>query len=402
MKCVPVVLLSVIICQAIAVSAESPVYESQLLYQPVANQHNHAASIVECPDGDLLVSWYRGDRGERRADNTAVMGARRKADGSSWGKPFVLADNPTFPDCNTAMFVDGDEKLWLFWPLVLANTWESCLTQYRTSASYDQESGAPQWNWQSSIVFQPIGFQQDMEQWIAELRESDVADVREEAEELAELTADKLSRRLGWQPRCKPIVLPSGRILLPLYSDTYSVSLIAISDDGGRNWFASRPLLGLSNIQPTLLRRNDGSIVAYMRDGTDLGRVLTAESHDEGMTWSRVCPTDLPNPGAGLDGVRLTDGRWVLVYNDNTEDRKSLAISLSDDEGQTWKWTRHLEYETTEAYGKYHYPAVIQSRDGLIHVVYSHFTRDENQEHRRNMKHVALNAAWIQIADSAH
>ena len=27
---------------------------------------------------------------------------------------------------------------------------------------------------------------------------------------------DKLYQRLGWQPRCKPTILPSGRMLLPL------------------------------------------------------------------------------------------------------------------------------------------------------------------------------------------
>ena len=53
-----------------------------------------------------------------------------------------------------------------------------------------------------------------------------------------------MSSRLGWQTRCKPTVLPSGRILLPLYTDTFSVSLMAISDDGGKSWFASKPLAG--------------------------------------------------------------------------------------------------------------------------------------------------------------
>ena len=63
---------------------------------------------------------------------------------------------------------------------------------------------------------------------------------------------DKLSQRLGWQPRCKPTVLRSGRIVLPLYSDTYSVSLMALSDDQGETWFSSRPLAGFGNIQPAV------------------------------------------------------------------------------------------------------------------------------------------------------
>jgi predicted neuraminidase len=102
---------------------------------------------------------------------------------------------------------------------------------------------------------------------------------------------------------------------------------------------------------------------------------------------------DLPNPGAGIDGVRLSNGRWVLVYNDTTSDRNSLAVSLSEDEGRTWKWTRHLE---KHASGGYHYPVVIQGRDGTIHAVYSYFV-----EGGKSMKHAAFNEAWLREPEAA-
>ena len=85
-----------------------------------------------------------------------------------------------------------------------------------------------------------------------------------------ERLGDKLYQRLGWQPRCKPTVLPSGRILLPLYSDTFSISIMAVSDDGGQTWYASKPLIGFGNIQPAVLRRDDGTLVAYMRENGPL------------------------------------------------------------------------------------------------------------------------------------
>ena len=84
---------------------------------------------------------------------------------------------------------------------------------------------------------------------------------------------------------------------------------------------------------------------------------------------------------------RLTNGHWVLVYNDTTRQRQSLAISISDDEGASWKWTRHLERHDR---GSYHYPAVIQDPQGLIHVIYSYFV-DEG----KSMKHAALNESWV-------
>jgi predicted neuraminidase len=163
---------------------------------------------------------------------------------------------------------------------------------------------------------------------------------------------------------------------------------MAVSDDGGSTWFASEPLIGFGNIQPAVLRRNDGTLVAYMRENGPRQRIRVCESKDDGLTWGPVGVGDLPNPGSGLDGVRLADGMWLLVYNDTTEGRKSLAVSLSDDEGKTWKWTRHLERHDS---GAYHYPAVIQTRDGSVHCVYSFFVPEG-----KSMKHAVFNTAWVQ------
>ena len=199
---------------------------------------------------------------------------------------------------------------------------------------------------------------------------------------------DKLSQRLGWQPRCKPTQLPGGRLVLPLYSDTFSASLMALSDDGGLTWRAGRPLIGWGNIQPAVLRRSDGTLVAYMRENGVTGRVRVAESADGGDTWGPVGVTGLPNPGSGLDGLRLSSGTWLLVYNDTASGRNRLAVSLSKDEGRSWPVTRHLEDHPE---GSYHYPAVTQGRDGTVHAVYSRFV-----EAGEGMKHAAFDEAWVE------
>ena len=166
---------------------------------------------------------------------------------------------------------------------------------------------------------------------------------------------------------------------------------MAISDDEGQTWFAGKPLIGFGNIQPAVLRRTGGTLVAYMRENGPLNRIRVAESKDDGITWGPVGVTELPNPGSGLDGVRLANGHWLLVYNDTVEGRRSLAVSVSDDEGRTWRWTRHLERHQA---GSYHYPAVIQAAEGSIHVVYSYFV-----EGGKSMKHAALNEMWVQAGD---
>jgi predicted neuraminidase len=295
----------------LAAGSEVPHYSAGLVF-PLDDRHNHVPGIVEFSNGDLFVSWYRGS-GERRADDVAVWGSRRPAGASAWGEPFVMADRRGFPDCNTCMMIDRRERLWLFWPTVLANTWESCLTNFRVSSDYLQLP-QPRWERDEIILLKPDGMEQE-----------------------------------------------------------------------------ARPLPGFGNIQPAVIRRDDGTLVAYMRENGPLRRIRYSESVDDGVTWSRVGTIELPNSGSGLDAVRLRNGHWVLVYNDTERGRSRLAISLSDDEGATWKWTRYLEdYQS----GSYHYPAVIQGRDERIHVVYSYFV-DEG----KSMKHAELNEAWIRQAD---
>ena len=366
-------------------AGDAPFHRAELVFPPHP-KHNHAPGIVECPNGDLLVSWYRGS-GERSADDVAVYGARRRKGAAAWSAPFLLADHPGFPDCNTTLFIDRHQKLWLFWPIILDNTWSSCLTCYRTARVYDGD-GPPRWDWQGIIPLKPMNFEEEMVKGY-EARRKLTAGGGTKADylpRLKERLANKLSQRLGWQPRCKPLALPSGRILLPLYTDTFSVSLMAISDDDGKTWYGSKPLAGFGSIQPALVRRTDGTVVAYMRENGPLKRVRVAESKDDGISWGPVGVTDLPNPGSGLDAARLASGHWLLVYNDTTKGRNQLAVSLSADEGRTWKWTRHLEKHDA---GSYHYPAVVQGRDGTIHVVYSYFVPGG-----RTMKHAAFNEAW--------
>ncbi len=96
---------------------------------------------------------------------------------------------------------------------------------------------------------------------------------------------------------------------------------MAISDDEGQTWYASEPLIGLGNIQPSVLRRNNGTLVAYMRENGPRNRIRVAQSPDDGIHWGPVGQIELPNPGAGLDALRLANGHWLLVYNDSTTDR---------------------------------------------------------------------------------
>jgi len=234
--------------------------------------------------------------------------------------------------------------------------------------------------------------------------------IREYIARLRKNAADKLFRRLGWMTRAHPFVLNDQRLIVPLYSDGFSFSLMAITDDWGQTWKTSTPLVGAGNIQPSIVKKKDGTLYTLMRDnGPPPKRLHLSQSRDQGETWSPVVDSDLPNPGSGAEITSLKNGHWVLVSNDTERGRHSLTVAISDDEGQSWRWKRRLEYDPPgpEA-GAFHYPSIIQARDGTLHVSYSYHLNRKNvgvdaggQPQRKSIKHAHFNEAWVMAGDPA-
>ena len=353
--------------------ADQPFIESELIF-PLGTLHAHSSSIVQLPDGDFYACWYKGS-GEREADDVKVEAALLRHDSRKWSKPYTLVDQPDFPDTNPVLFVDSHQRLWVIWSTIVANRWETALLRYKIAFHYPDLTAAPRWDVSDPLLFIPRNFAaaviRDTESWSAHLPAGPGGD---EARHAMQMASDKYFSRMGWMGRNQPLELPSGRILVPLYSDGYSFSILAITDDGGKTWTSSEPIVSMGGVQPSLVRKRDGTIVAYMRNnGPPPRRVIRAESKDDGITWSSPTYTDIPNPGSSVEVAGLRDGLWVLIGNDTERDRHSLLVALSDDEGKTWKWRRHLEHDASgNNPGSFHYPTLIQARDGSLHATYSY------------------------------
>lgn len=383
--------LKLFLLSAVALSAQ-PFLKTELIFTP-EHWHNHSSSIVELPNGDFFVSWFHGS-GERQSDDVKIEGARWRKATKTWSPRFELADTPGFPDTNCVVWVDSKKRLWLFWPTILANTWESAIMKYRISTDFQQSEGPPNWDWQDNLLLIPQRMQERTQEVFAkELKRN--GPLKDWATRSVALAGDKQFSRLGWFTRTHPIELPSGRYIVPLYSDGFSFGLMAISDDAGKTWHASEPIVGYGNIQPSVVRRKNGDLVAFMRDnGPAPKRVMQSISKDSGETWSPAEDIDLPNPGTSVEAIALKDGRWIIAYNDLEKGRTSLALAMSDDEGQTWKWKRNMD----KGAGSYHYPSLIQAADGSLHLTYSIFeTKDGKQA--KSIKHAHFNAAWIEAGD---
>jgi predicted neuraminidase len=361
---------------------------------PLQNKHVHSSSIVELPNGDFLACWFYGS-GERSSDDVQVQGARLRKGSDTWGPVFTMADTPDIPDCNPVLFLDNQERLWLFWIVVHTNRWERSILKYRRTSDYN-EDGPPNWEWQDIIILKPgVSFQEDLRAGFKALKHSEsmwAEYALPYSRMLIEAAGDPFKRQAGWMTRTKPVTLDSGRILLPLYSDGFNASITAYSDDDGNTWTPSKPMVGLGPIQPTLAVKKNGDIVAYCRDsGGRPGRAMKSTSTDDGATWSLALDSEIPNPGSSLAITTLADGRWVLVYNDTESGRHQLAVALSEDEGTTWPWKRYLD-KSDARNGSYSYPTLIQASDGTLHATYSF------KESGAAIKHKSFSVDWIKKA----
>ncbi|MEM7601774.1 MAG: sialidase family protein, partial [Verrucomicrobiota bacterium] len=186
--------------------------------------------------------------------------------------------------------------------------------------------------------------------------------------------------RLGSSPHLlgpvknKPIQLEDGTIVCPSSSEHEEWRVhFELTRDFGKTWDLVGPIDSARNfnaIQPSVLTYPDGRWQVLCRSKE--GVVAESWSDDEGKTWSPITATSLPNPNSGTDAVSLEDGRQLLVYNHSIKhapqpsNRSVLNVAISND-GKTWTPVLTLEQGDDE----FSYPAVIQSRDGLVHVSYT-------------------------------
>jgi len=381
-----------------AISDSTPFHSAEEIFPPNP-KHNHGSSIVETLEGNLLAVWFHGS-GERSCDDVMVQGARKLKGEAKWREPFVAADTPDLPDCNPVVFIDPRGTLWLFWITVQDNQWGGSLLKYRTAADYEGD-GPPKWNWQDVIHCRlknmEAGYIRGIEEAIKKSApKADVSErARSEVKGNPELEKAKLRCRLGWMTRIHPIMTSDRRIMLGLYSDVFNCSLAAFTEDWGGTWEFSAPMLGFGNIQPSFTVRKNGDIVAMMRDNGPFKKVRTATSKDGGRTWSAVQSLDIPNPGSSVECIALKSGNWLLICNDTSNGRHSLAIVMSDDEGRTWKWKRHLELWAKDK-GSASYPSMIQTRDGMIHCTYSYTHAEQKGS---CIRHAWFNEEWVKAGD---
>lgn len=200
-------------------------------------------------------------------------------------------------------------------------------------------------------------------------------------------TASNLPKNVLGPVRNKPVLLSNGKLLCPssmeLPDGRWKVQM-ELADTALAGWqvVAVDSSSGFDVIQPTILCLPNGVLRILCRSRQ--GAVVQSFSSDNGSSWSALSATTLPNPNSGIDAVTLRDGRHLLVYNPDLpgkewyNGRSKLRLAISSN-GTDWQDIYELENGTTEEFS---YPAIIQSRDGNIHITYTY--------DRRNIRYVVL------------
>jgi predicted neuraminidase len=104
--------------------------------------------------------------------------------------------------------------------------------------------------------------------------------------------------------------------------------------------------------------------VALYRDNSRKGYLLRNYSTDNGRTWTKPVRTNFPDATSKFSGVKLPDGRFLLVSNPHPKRRDPLTLAVSHD-GLVFTamgWLvggRHVDY-----------PHVIE-HDGHVYVAFA-------------------------------
>ena len=192
--------------------------------------------------------------------------------------------------------------------------------------------------------------------------------------------AERLPKDIYGPIKNKAVLLKDGTLLCPSSSEDHDWRIhMEFTSDLGKTWSRTGPLndgVTTSAIQPSILFLPDGRLQLVCRSKN--GFILQAFSSDQGHTWTALEPSNLLNPNSGIDAVTLKDGRHLIVYNPVKKGRSPISVAISSD-GKTWKDVATLENEPGEEFS---YPAVIQTKDGKVHITYTW--------KRKKIKHVIL------------
>jgi predicted neuraminidase len=317
---------------ASAAETQPGLLKTEFIYESAPFPACHASTIAENARGELVAAWFGGTH-EKHPD-VGIWVSQLEAD--KWTAPVEVAngvqkEGTRHPTWNPVLFQPKDGPLMLFYKVgPTPETWWGML---RTS-----DDGGKTWS-----------------------------------------AARRLPEGILGPIKNKPVQLPNGDILSGASNETpeepskWTVHFER-SRDLGKTWERTAAVndgVAIQAIQPSILFLGGDKLLAIGRSRQH--GVFQVSSDDAGKSWGAMTLGTLPNNNSGIDAVTLKDGTHLIIYNHVAGTpgqwggkRTPLNAATSPD-GKSWNAALVLESEL----GEYSYPAVIQTRDGLVHATYT-------------------------------
>jgi predicted neuraminidase len=345
------IILLLICCSSIAFAQNQPwrkgIIADEFIYEKAAFPSVHSATIAETPTG--LVTAFFGGTKERNPDVEIYVS---RLESGKWTAPQSVAngiqtDALRLPTWNPVLYQIPNGDLLLFYKIgPKPSEWWGMLKS--------SKDGGKTWS-----------------------------------------DAEKLPNNNIGPVKNKPVLLSNGLLYAPSSTEGNGWKVhFEVTPDFGKTWKTIGPLNAgkdsINAIQPSILDHGNGKLQIIAR--TRNRALATSWSYDNGATWTALENTNLPNNNSGTDAVTMQNGKHVLVYNHVLPPgdlakgpRTPLNVSVSKD-GINWFAALILE---DSPISQYSYPSVIQTKDGLLHFVYTW--------RREKIKHVVVDPSKLKL-----
>jgi len=333
-------------------------YSEELIRPREMQLSVHSATLAETSNGGLLAVWYGGS-GEGRSD-VALYRSTWDPSALKWSRVERLQSrHGTARDLglfikkmgNAVLMNDRNGKLWLFYVTTSIGGWSCSAVNVQTSLDEGKS-----WSAARRLFLGPF------------------------------FNVSTLVKGI-------PFLYADGSIGLPVYHELINdfPELVRIGGDGAV-LDKVRLADGPSMIQPWIAPLDSLRAVALMRQSVkEAGHVFVVRTSDGGQSWSAARPGALRNRNSAVTSLRLSDGSVIAVFNDSDLDRSDLSLARSTDAGESWRHIWTFEHgavrDKAGAPAEFSYPWLLETRNGTIHLVYSH--------RRTGVKHVMFNEPWI-------
>lgn len=295
----------------------------------------HVASLAQMPDGIMAAVWY-GGTAECQPDVKIYFSQQES--GAEWSAPRVIMTResaardlhrPVKALGNTLLLANTDGSLRLLFVTIAMGKWSG--SQLNSCLSKD---GGLTWTRAERLTLSPFF-------------------------NFSELVRNRAIAQQG------------GGWCVPIYQEFLGKfpELLWLGERKGELIYRKTRIAGgCSTFQPCLIPVSEEYAEVLLRDYTSARKIHFSSSYDGGIEWPFITTTELPNPDAGISGLRLSDGELLVAFNDSAKDRSNLTLAIASKDRKIWRRIVALENEPG---ANFSYPFLMRSSDGMIRLAYT-------------------------------